>query len=679
MSKSKHEEDVPKQVAQRAAALRDQIAYHNYRYYVLDDPEISDAEFDKLFRELQQLEHDHPALITPDSPTQRVGATPLSEFGEVKHVVPMLSLDNAFSEDEVRAFDRRVREGLKVDEVNYAAEPKLDGLAVSLLYENGLLVRAATRGDGNTGEDITQNARTIPSVPLRLMGKGCPQRLEVRGEVYMSKQGFRELNRRQEAQGDKIFANPRNAAAGSIRQLDPRITAQRPLEMCCYGVGQMEGGRLPDRHIAILEQLQEWGLRVSAERALVHGVEGCLHYFANMSSKRNALAYEIDGVVYKVDELAQQQHLGFVARAPRWAVAHKFPAEEALTLVLGIDVQVGRTGALTPVARLAPITVAGVTVSNATLHNEDEVHRKDVRVGDTVIIRRAGDVIPEVVSVVKERRPDKTKIFHLPKHCPICGSEVVRVEGEAAARCSGGLYCAAQRKEAIRHFAARRAMDIEGLGDKLVEQLVEQGLVHDVSDLFSLTLEQVAGLERMGEKSAVNLLSALNKSKKTTLARFLYALGIREVGEATAQALANYFGELDIIAGADVEALQAVPDIGPVVAQQVVAFFHEHHNREVISKLQAAGVHWPKVERRAVSLPLAGKTFVLTGTLAAMSRDEAKQRLQALGAKVTASVSAKTDYVVAGDEPGSKLDKARTLDVSVLDERQFLELLGDVK
>ena len=679
MSKAKQEDPVPKQIAQRAAALREQINYHNYRYYVLDNPEIPDAEFDKLFRELQTLEREHPALITPDSPTQRVGAAALAAFGEVKHVIPMLSLDNAFSEDEVRAFDRRVREGLKVDEVSYAAEPKLDGLAVSLLYENGVLARAATRGDGYTGEDITQNVRTIASVPLRLMGKAYPLRLEVRGEVYMSKKGFQALNKRQEAQGDKVFANPRNAAAGSIRQLDSRITASRSLEFCCYGVGQVEEGRLPERHSAILDQLQAWGLRVSPERALVRGVDGCLDYFARMGAKRAALAYEIDGVVFKVDAIAQQQQLGFVARAPRWAVAHKFPAEEALTKVTGIDVQVGRTGTLTPVARLAPVTVGGVTVSNATLHNEDEVHRKDVRVGDTVIIRRAGDVIPEVVSVVKERRPARTRIFHLPKHCPICGSEVVRVEGEAAARCSGGLYCAAQRKEAIRHFASRRALDIEGLGNKLVEQLVEQGLVHDVSDLYALTLERVSGLERMGEKSAENLLSALDKSKATTLARFLYALGIREVGEATARALALYFGELDDIAAADVEALQAVPDIGPVVAQQVAAFFHEHHNREVIKKLRAAGVHWPKVERRAVSSPLQGKTFVLTGTLAAMTRDEAKQRLQGLGAKVTGSVSAKTDYVIAGEEPGSKLDKARTLNVTVLDEAQFLHMLNAAK
>jgi DNA ligase (NAD+) len=679
MNKAKHTALVSEKIAQRAAALREQINYHNNRYYVLDNPEIPDAEFDKLFRELQDLEREHPALITPDSPTQRVGAAPLIEFGEVKHVIPMLSIKNAFSEEEVRNFDRQVREGLQVDEVIYTAEPKLDGLAVSLVYEEGILVRASTRGDGYTGEDITQNVRTIHSVPLRLMGKGYPSLLEVRGEVYMPKLSFMSLIKKQEARGEKIAVNPRNAAAGSLRQLDPQITAERGLTICCYGIGQAESGNLPDRHSVVLDRLQEWGLRVSEERAVVLGVEACLGYYAEMAAKRASLAYEIDGVVYKVDDLRQQQVLGYRIREPRWAVAHKFPAEEALTKVMGIDVQVGRTGALTPVARLEPVFVGGVTVSNATLHNEDEVHRKDVRIGDTVIIRRAGDVIPEVVSVVKERRPDRTRIFHLPKYCPICGSEVIRVEGEAAARCSGGLYCPAQRKEAIRHFASRRAMDIEGLGDKLVEQLVEQGLVENVADLYGLTLEQLAGLERMGAKSAENLLNALDKSKVTTLARFLFALGIREVGEATAQALAQHFGELDAIAGADGEALQAVPDIGPVVAQQVAAFFHEHHNREVIRKLQAAGVRWPKLERRAVSSPLAGKTFVLTGTLSAMTRDEAKQRLQALGAKVTGSVSAKTDYVVAGDEPGSKLDKARSLNVKVLDERQFLELLDDGK
>lgn len=668
---------VPARIARRAAALREQLDHHNYRYYVLDAPEIPDAEFDKLFRELQALEQQYPALVTADSPTQRVGAAPSAAFGEVRHELAMLSLDNAFSEADVMDFDRRVREGLKVDGVDYAAEPKLDGLAVSLLYEDGVLTRAATRGDGYTGEDVTQNVRTIHSVPLRLVGKHHPRRIEVRGEVYMPKQGFHALNKRQEEKGEKIFANPRNAAAGSLRQLDPRITAARPLQMCCYGVGVMEGGELPERHSAILDQLRQWGLRVSDERAVVRGVAGCLDYFTKLAAKRAALPYEVDGVVYKVDDLVQQRQLGFVSRAPRWAVAHKFPAEEAMTTVLGIDVQVGRTGAITPVARLAPVSVAGVTVSNATLHNEDEVHRKDVRVGDTVIIRRAGDVIPEVVSVILERRPAETRVFYLPKRCPVCDSEVVRLEGESAARCSGGLYCPAQRKEAIRHFASRRAMDIEGLGDKLVDQLVEQGLIHSVADLYHLSLEQLAGLERMGRKSAENLLHALDKSKHTTLPRFLYALGIRDVGEATALALARHFGDLPDIIAADEDVLQTVPDVGPVVAQRIVAFFHEAHNREVIAKLRAAGVQWPPLERHVQLLPLAGKTFVLTGSMRAMSRDVAKEKLQALGAKVAGSVSAKTSYVVVGEEAGSKLDKARELGIEMLDEAAFLKLIGE--
>ncbi len=676
MGDTKETGPVPARITRRAAALREQLNYHNYRYYVLDAPEVPDAEYDKLFRELLALEQEYPALVSADSPTQRVGAAPLAAFDAVRHALAMLSLDNAFSEEDVMDFDRRVREGLKVDAVDYAAEPKLDGLAVSLLYEHGVLIRAATRGDGYTGEDVTQNVRTIHSVPLRLVGKPYPRRLEVRGEVYMPKQGFLEMNKRQEENGEKIFANPRNAAAGSLRQLDPRITAMRPLAIYCYGVGVMEGGELPQRHSAILDQLRLWGLRVSDERAVVKGAVGCLDYFAKLAVKRADLPYEVDGVVYKVDDLAQQRQLGFVSRAPRWAVAHKFPAEEAMTTVLGIDVQVGRTGAITPVARLAPVSVAGVTVSNATLHNEDEVHRKDVRVGDTVIIRRAGDVIPEVVSVIKERRPAGTRIFHLPKHCPVCGSEVVRVEGESVARCSGGLYCPAQRKEAIRHFASRRAMDIEGLGDKLVDQLVEKGLVHGVADLYQLTLEQLAELERMGRKSAENLLQALETSKHTSLPRFLYALGIREVGEATALALAQHFGDLPPIIAADADVLQTVPDVGPVVAQHIVAFFHEEHNREVIAKLQAAGVRWPVLERRVQLLPLAGKTFVLTGTMQAMSREVAKEKLQALGAKVAGSVSAKTSYVVVGEEAGSKLDKARELGIAMLDETAFLKLLG---
>jgi DNA ligase (NAD+) len=677
MNKTEQEGAVPAKIAQRAAVLREQVNYHNYRYYVLDNPEIPDAEFDKLFRELQDLEQRYPALTTPDSPTRRIGAAPLKEFGEVTHVVPMLSIKNAFSEEDVRNFDRQVREGLQVDEVIYTAEPKLDGLAVSLIYEGGVLTRASTRGDGYTGEDVTQNARTIRSVPLRLMGKAYPRLLEVRGEVYMPKKSFYALLKRQEAQGEKVAANPRNAAAGSLRQLDPKVTAGRSLAIYCYGIGQVEGGDLPERHSAVLDRLQEWGLRVSDERKVVRGVDGCLKYFADMAGKRAALAFEIDGVVYKVDDLRQQRALGFRIREPRWAVAHKFPAEEAMTKVLGIDVQVGRTGALTPVARLDPVFVGGVTVSNATLHNEDEVHRKDVRVGDTVIVRRAGDVIPEVAGVVKERRPPGTRIFHLPEQCPICGSQVVRVEGETVARCSAGLYCPAQRKEAIRHFAARRTLDIEGLGEKLVDQLVETGLVSGVADLYHLTLEQVTGLERMGAKSAENLLRALEKSKTTTLARFLYGLGIREVGEATAQALARHFGDLPAIMEADEETLQSVPDVGPVVARQIASFLREKHNRDVIKKLLDAGIHWPKTERRAGAAPLAGKTFVLTGTLAAMTRDEAKERLQALGAKVAGSVSAKTDYVVAGEEPGSKLDKAHALNVAALDERQFLQLLGE--
>jgi len=675
MSKARATGSVPDKIARRAAALRERIHHHNYRYYALDDPEISDAEFDALMRELQDMEAQYPALVTPDSPTQRVGSASLAAFGEIRHELPMLSLDNAFSEDEVREFDRRAREGLKVTTVHYSAEPKLDGLAISLLYEDGVLMRAATRGDGYTGEDVTQNVRTIHSVPLRLVGTHPPRRLEVRGEVYMPKRGFAELNRRQEERGEKIFANPRNAAAGSLRQLDPRITASRPLDMYCYGVGMVEGGNLPERHSAILEQLKQWGLRVSPQRAVVEGVDGCLAYYADLALKRADLPYDIDGVVYKVDDLAQQRQLGYVSRAPRWALAHKFPAEEAMTVVTAIDVQVGRTGAITPTARLQPVFVGGVTVSNATLHNEDEVHRKDVRVGDTVIIRRAGDVIPEVVGVVKERRPPGTRIFHLPKHCPVCGSEVVRVEGEAVARCTGELVCPAQRKEAILHFASRRAMNIDGLGDKLVDQLVEQGFVRTVADLYALTHDQLMALERMGAKSAENLLHALEKSKRTTLARFLYALGIREVGEATAQTLAAHFGELESIMEADGTALQEVSDVGPVVAQHIAAFFREQHNRDVIDKLRAAGVHWPAMPRRAPTSPLAGKTFVLTGTLHGMTRDDAKERLQALGAKVSGSVSGKTDYVVAGEDPGSKRDKAVALGVAILDEAEFVRLL----
>jgi DNA ligase (NAD+) len=658
----------------RVEKLREQIRYHNYRYYVLDDPEIPDAEYDRLLRELQELEKAHPELVTPDSPTQRVGAEPLSAFKAVRHEVPMLSLDNAFNDDELSEFDRRVRERLDVDSVDYAAEPKLDGVAVSILYEGGLLVRGATRGDGSKGEDITQNVRTIDSVPLRLMGKGYPQRLEVRGEVFISHAGFDKLNKLAAKQGQKAFANPRNAAAGSLRQLDARVTAQRPLEIYCYGVGLVDGGKLPDRHGDILQQLREWGLRVYPGIERVRGLRGCIDYYRSLEKQRERLPFDIDGVVFKVDRLDQQKKMGFVARAPRWAVARKFPAQEELTRVQDIDVQVGRTGAITPVARLEPVFVGGVTVTNATLHNEDEVRRKDVRIGDTVIVRRAGDVIPEVVAVIKERRPNSARKFVMPTRCPVCGSDVEKVDGEAVARCTGGLYCEAQRKEAIKHFASRRAMDIEGLGDKLVEQLVDQKLIDDVAGLYGLDADTLAGLERMGQKSAANLVAALEKSKETTLDRFLYALGIREVGDATARSLARELGELDALMNATVEQLEAIRDIGPIVARHIVHFFGEAHNRKVIEKLLSAGINWPAVER-AVHQPLQGNTYVITGTLSAMTREEAKEALQALGAKVSGSVSKKTTALIAGEKAGSKLTKAETLGVEVLSEKDLMKLL----
>ncbi|KPK39394.1 MAG: aromatic ring-opening dioxygenase LigA [Gammaproteobacteria bacterium SG8_47] len=664
-------------LSKRVDKLRAEINRHNYLYYVLDAPEIPDAEYDRLLRELEELERAHPELVVPDSPTQRVGAAPLKAFGGVRHDIPMLSLSNAFSEEEVADFDRRAREKLGIDVIEYVAEPKLDGLAVSLLYEDGVLARAATRGDGTTGENVTQNVRTIASVPLRLFGKDYPKVLEARGEVFMSRSGFDQLNARQLESGEKVFANPRNAAAGSLRQLDAKITAARPLEIYFYGIGRVEGGTRADTHHEILEQIQAWGLRVNPEIKLVRGPQGCLGYYQKVLDKRDVLAYEIDGVVYKVNSIAQQRELGFVARAPRWAIAHKFPAQEETTKLVAIEVQVGRTGALTPVARLEPVHVGGVTVTNATLHNEDEIARKDIRIGDTVIVRRAGDVIPEVVSVVVARRPRGTRRFKMPTRCPVCDSEVVRLPDEAVARCSGGLFCAAQRREAVKHFAARRAMDIEGLGEKLVEQLDEAGLIRDLGDLYGLTQDQLMGLERMGEKSAQNLLEALEKSKRATLARFLYALGIRQVGEATAQALAAHFGDIEAIQAADLDALQEVEDVGPVVAASIVAFFHERHNREVIAKLRRAGVHWPAPRRTGVSdQPLAGKAFVLTGTLAAMTRDEAKERLEGMGAKVTGGVSKKTDYVVVGESPGSKLAKAQSLGVTVLDEEAFLKLIG---
>ena len=652
------------QAAARAAELRERLDYHNYRYYVLDDPEIPDVEYDRMFRELEELEAEHPELRTPDSPTQRVGGAPVEGFSEVRHLVPMLSLENAFTADELQAFDRRVRDRLDTDEeISYAAETKLDGMAISLLYEDGHLVRGATRGDGQTGEDVTHNVRTVESIPLRLRGEGHPPRLEVRGEIYMPKAGFARLNERLAASGSKTFVNPRNAAAGTLRQLDPKVAAQRPLEFFAYGVGYSEGAELPERHSEVLEMLKGWGVRVSPLNRVVQGAAGCQAYYDQMLGQRDELPYEIDGVVFKVDKRSQQQALGFVSRAPRWAVAFKFPAQEVTTVVRGVDFQVGRTGALTPVARLEPVFVGGVTVSNATLHNMDEIERKDVRIGDSVIVRRAGDVIPEVVRVLHERRKGRPEPVELPDKCPVCGSDVVRPEGQAVARCSGGLFCAAQRKEKLRHFASRRAMDIEGLGARIIEQLVEEGVdgkeIQTPADIYALTADELAGLERMGEKSAANLVASINRSKDTSFARFLFALGIPEVGEVTAASLARHFGNIDRLAQAEVEDLEAVPDVGPVIAQHVHEFFKQPHNMDVIAALRARGVDWPAIDSEPEVLPLAGKAFVLTGALETMTRDEARDRIQAAGGKVTGSVSGKTDYVVAGKGSSSKLDKAQ--------------------
>ena len=668
----------PEKIQKLAEKLRKQLQHHNYRYYVLDDPEVPDAEYDRLFRDLQKLESKHPSLITADSPTQRVGAVPLPSFEEVEHALPMLSLGNAFSDEEVKKFGKRISDRLSVTDIQFVAEPKLDGLAVSLLYEDGLLVRAATRGDGVTGENVTQNIRTIHSVPLRLVGDNYPRLLEVRGEVYMPKSGFEQLNNNQRQNNEKLFANPRNAAAGSLRQLDSKITATRPLSMFCYGIGQVDGKKMPGLHSEILDCIKSWGLRVCPEIKIVNGINECLAYYRHINELRNRLPYEIDGVVYKVNKIDQQETLGFVSRAPRWAIAHKFPAQEELTKLLAIDVQVGRTGAITPVARLEPVEVGGVTVTNATLHNQDEIERMDVRVGDTVVVYRAGDVIPKVASVVKSRRPKKTRKYKMPTHCPECGSDIVRVEGEAIMRCSGGLYCPAQRKEAIKHFSSRRAMDIEGLGDKLVDQLVDAGLVNDVADLYTLKLEELAELDRMADKSAKNLIDALNSSKSTSLAKFIYSLGIREVGEATALNLANHFGTLKSVQNASTEKLLEVPDVGPVVASNIVTFFHQPHNLDVIKKLQKAKVSWPDVEVfDTETLPMAGKVVVLTGTLTKMTRNDAKERLQQLGAKVAGSVSKKTDIVIAGEAAGSKLDKAEALGVEVINEKSFIKLLKD--
>ncbi len=659
----------------RLFSLRNTIREHNYRYYVLDAPEIPDAEFDRLFRELEELEAKNPELIVADSPTQRVGAAPISAFSQVAHRVSMLSLANGFSEQEIQDFEQRIKAYLEVDEVEFCVEPKLDGLAVSLRYEQGRLVLCATRGDGTTGEDVTHNVKTILSVPLKLRGDRVPKVLEVRGEVYMPKQGFEALNQRQLANNEKTFVNPRNAAAGSLRQLDPKITAERPLAIYLYGLGQVSEDFTFTHHYEMLQSLKALGFPVSPEVELVKGTKGCLRYYSEISKKRDVLPYEIDGVVYKVNDFKLQQRLGFISRAPRWAIAHKFPAQEEMTQILNIDVQVGRTGAITPVARLEPVFVGGVTVTNATLHNQDELVRKDIRVDDTVIIRRAGDVIPQIVSVVLSKRPDYSKVYTLPKHCPICGSDVIRLEGEAVARCSGGLYCPAQSKEAIKHFVSRKALDIDGLGEKLVAQLFDAKLIRNVSDLFQLQFDALTELERMGKKSVENLLQAIEKSKTTTLPKFIYALGIREVGEATALSLANYFGDIHKIMEADQDALEAVSDVGPIVAANILHFFQQPHNQEVIGKLLDAGIIWPDPVVSSDSRVLEKMTFVLTGTLIDMSRSEAKAELQALGAKVSGSVSKKTHYVIAGSDPGSKVSKAEKLGVKILDENDLKSLL----
>jgi DNA ligase (NAD+) len=660
----------------RIDQLRDEIERHDYQYYVLDEPTVPDAEYDRLMRQLQQLERQFPDLVTPASPTQRVGGEPLEGFAEVRHETPMLSLANAFSEDEIVQFHERVARGLEVEHVDYVAEPKLDGVAISLRYESGVLRQAATRGDGTTGEEVTSNVRTIAAIPLRLHQKkgaaAWPERLEVRGEIYMPLAGFEAYNERARQEGRKEFVNPRNAASGSLRQLDPRLTAQRPLAFYAYSLVSEDA--LSDSHFESLQLLRAWGLPVNQETRRVQDAGGCLAYYREMAGKRAALPYDIDGVVFKVDRREQQETLGFVSRAPRWAIAQKFPAQEELTRLLGIDVQVGRTGTLTPVARLEPVFVGGVTVTNATLHNLDEIRRKDARVGDWVVVRRAGDVIPEVARVVSERRQGEPPEFAMPDTCPVCGSAVERVEGEAAFRCTGGLFCGAQRIRSILHFASRKALDIEGLGEKLVVQLVEQDLVHSVADLYELTRERLVGLERMGEKSADNLLQQLERSKRPALDRLLYALGIREVGEVTATALARHFGSLEKLLAASEDELVDVPDVGPVVASHVHAFFQEQHNLDVLQQLQAAGLQWQPLQATAGEQPLDGQTWVLTGALG-MPRARAKSLLESLGARVAGSVSAKTTVVLAGEEAGSKLRKAEKLGVEIVDEEAFRALL----
>ena len=665
-----------KNMTNKVSRLRREINHHNHLYHTLDAPEISDAEFDRLFLELKKLEAENPALVTDDSPTQRVGSVPLDAFSQVVHEMPMLSLDNAFGEADMYDFDRRVRARLEVEnDLVYACEPKIDGVAVSLLYEDGKLVRGATRGDGTTGEDITRNVRTIAAIPLALMGRKYPARLEVRGEVYFARSAFEKMNHQALQAGQKAFANPRNAAAGTLRQLDSRETAKRHLTMFAYSVGIVEGRRLPDTHTETLQQLSAWGIRVNPLTETLLGADACIDYYRRIQKQRESLGYEIDGVVFKVNGLAEQERLGMLTRTPRWAIAHKFPAEEGITVLDDVEFQVGRTGAITPVARLRPVQVGGVTISNATLHNMDEVVRLGLRVGDTVVIQRAGDVIPKVISVVKKKRHGKTKPIILPQQCPACGSEVLQPESEVIARCSGGLQCSAQRKESIRHFASRRALDVEGLGDKLVNQLVGEELIESPADLYRLTEDKLIELERMAPKSANNLLKALEKSKSTTLAKFIYALGIQEVGESTARELARFYPNMSALREASEESLQEVPDVGPIVAEKIAHFFRQKVNNKVIDELLVQGVHWQE-EKPTNNEALAGATFVLTGTLGTMTRNQAKERLESLGARVSGSVSGKTSYVVAGEAAGSKLTRARELGVPVLSEDELTTLLS---
>ncbi|MGB1289480.1 MAG: NAD-dependent DNA ligase LigA [Porticoccaceae bacterium] len=670
---------ISEEVVQRCQRLKDDLNQHNHAYYVLDDPSIPDSEYDRLMRELQAIEQEFPQLLTADSPSQRVGGVALDSFSQVVHAVPMLSLDNAFSDTEMVDFDRRIKERINLSasqQMTYACEPKLDGVAVSVLYKNGVLERAATRGDGSVGEDITANVRTIKSIPLRLQGDKLPNILEVRGEIYMPKDGFNRLNQKARQAGEKPFVNPRNAAAGSLRQLDSKITATRPLEMCAYSVGQFEGGDKPNSHFQMLQMLGKLGFKINQHIKQVEGIDACEDYYQYLASIRDQLDYDIDGIVYKVNAFNLQERLGFVAKAPRWAIARKFPAQEEMTRLLDVEFQVGRTGAVTPVARLEPVFVGGVTVGNATLHNADEINRLGVCIGDTVIVRRAGDVIPQIVKAVVEKRPQGAQPIVFPERCPVCQSAVKRAEGEAVARCTGGLFCGAQTKEAIKHYASRKAMDIDGLGDKLVDALVDNDLIYSVADLYDLKLESLVNLERMAQKSAENLLKSIEISKQTTLPKFLYSLGIREVGEATAQTLANNFGTLDAVIAASMDQLLEIDDIGPIVARHIVDFFNNPDNLPIVEAIIAAGVQWKDIDQSADSLPLKGQTWVLTGTLETMSRAEAKDKLQQFGAKVAGSVSAKTYAVVAGPGAGSKLKKAQALDIQVLTEQSLIEFLA---